>query len=73
MDETRLMELGKRLVKLVDNGAFGQTGADKKNLALELLRNALGGDDWEKVSRNLTSEASSKWLDDITVLIERLD
>lgn len=42
------------------------------NLALALLRHALGGGDTEKVSRNLTVEMAFRWMDDTTILIQRI-
>lgn len=42
------------------------------NRALAVLRDALGGDDLEKVSRSLTVEMTSRWMDDTTVLVQRL-
>lgn len=48
-------------------------GSDKKeNLALSVLRDALGGDDLEAVSRMLTVEMSQRWMDDTTILVQRL-
>ncbi|KAH8828400.1 protein serine threonine phosphatase 2C [Flagelloscypha sp. PMI_526] len=72
MTDARLTELGSKLVQLVENGALGSGGDDDVNLSLVLLRHALGGDNLEKLSRNLTSEAASKWMDDITVVVEKL-
>lgn len=45
---------------------------DSDNLALALLREGLGGDDMEKVSRHLTVEMESRWVDDTTILIQQL-
>ncbi|KAG8213848.1 phosphatase 2C-like domain-containing protein [Butyriboletus roseoflavus] len=42
-----------------------------KNLALDLLRDAIGGEDIDLASRNLTLEMDEKWMDDITVLVQR--
>lgn len=43
-----------------------------KNLASILLRDAMGGDDKEKVSRNITVEMSFRWMDDTTIMVHRL-
>jgi len=43
-----------------------------KNLALDLLRDGLGGDDTEKVSRMITVEMTFRWMDDTTILVQRL-
>lgn len=42
------------------------------NLAVALLRHALGGGDVEKVSRNLTVEMAYRWMDDTTILVQRI-
>ncbi|KAF9451248.1 protein serine/threonine phosphatase 2C [Macrolepiota fuliginosa MF-IS2] len=42
------------------------------NLALALLRHALGGSDTEKVSRNITVEMQFRWMDDTTILVQRI-
>lgn len=45
------------------------TGDDNK--ALRLLRDALGGDE-ANVSRMLTRESTTRWVDDTTILVQRL-
>ena len=42
------------------------------NLALALLRDGLGGDDIRLVSQKLTVEMEEKWMDDITIIVQRL-
>ena len=44
------------------------------NLALHLLKQAMGGkdNDEEKVSRMLTAEKQMRWMDDTTILVQRL-
>jgi pyruvate dehydrogenase phosphatase len=46
--------------------------SDENNQALLLLRDALGGEDDDKVSRNLMRKATERWLDDVTILVVRL-
>ncbi|KAA1472773.1 protein serine/threonine phosphatase 2C [Dentipellis sp. KUC8613] len=41
------------------------------NLALLLLRDALGGDDVRLVSQYLTVEMDEKWTDDVTIIVQR--
>ncbi|KAF9484447.1 protein serine/threonine phosphatase 2C [Pholiota conissans] len=53
-----------------DSGAAA--AAKPPNLALALLRDAIGGDDIEKVSRHITVEMIMRWMDDTTVLVQRL-
>lgn len=42
-----------------------------RNLAFDLLRDAIGGEDLDLASRNLTLEMDDKWMDDVTVLVQR--
>lgn len=42
-----------------------------RNLAFDLLRDAIGGEDLDLASRNLTLEMDDKWIDDVTVLVQR--
>lgn len=42
------------------------------NLALCLLRDALGGDDAERVSRMMTVEMCYRWVDDTTIIVQNL-
>jgi len=42
------------------------------NLALSLLRDGLGGADIRLVSQKLTVEMEEKWMDDVTIIVERL-
>ncbi|KDR75423.1 hypothetical protein GALMADRAFT_556142 [Galerina marginata CBS 339.88] len=46
--------------------------AEGKNLALQLLRDGLGGTDEEKVSRMITVEMAFRWIDDTTIIVLRL-
>ncbi|KAG6813656.1 hypothetical protein H0H92_008893 [Tricholoma furcatifolium] len=52
--------------------AEGLRSASKENLALYLLRDALGGDDIGLVSRMITVEMDEKWMDDTTILVQKL-
>ncbi|KAI0743790.1 protein serine/threonine phosphatase 2C [Daedaleopsis nitida] len=45
---------------------------DRANLALSLLREAIGGEDSQLVSRNLTVEMEERWMDDTTIVMQRL-
>jgi pyruvate dehydrogenase phosphatase len=44
---------------------------DMPNLSLCLLRDAIGGDDVDAVSRYLTLEMDDKWIDDISIVVQR--
>jgi pyruvate dehydrogenase phosphatase len=69
-DDDRLKlqdDLGPRWVRHV-----GKQSREQGNLALSLLRDALGGNDMEKVSRVITVEMSFRWMDDTTILVQRL-
>lgn len=50
----------------------GHAGAENTSLSLKLLREGLGGEDLDKVSRNLTVEIEGAWLDDTTIIVLRL-
>ncbi|CAA7259279.1 unnamed protein product [Cyclocybe aegerita] len=71
LDETNRLKLEQVLSKRWVN-YVGSNFDQKKNLALGLLREALGGDDIEKVSRMLTVEMEFRWMDDTTILVHRL-
>ena len=43
----------------------------RPNLALRLLRDAIGGSDMARASANLTVEMDERWIDDTTVLVMR--
>ncbi|EMD37475.1 hypothetical protein CERSUDRAFT_94479 [Gelatoporia subvermispora B] len=43
----------------------------RSNLAMGLLRDGLGGDDTQLVSRNLTVEMEERWVDDTTIIVQR--
>jgi len=53
-------------------GKVGREYSKMNNLALSVLREALGGEDEEKVSRMITVEMFFKWMDDTTILVQRL-
>ncbi|RDB25034.1 Protein phosphatase 2C C10F6.17c [Hypsizygus marmoreus] len=49
-----------------------ETSRDNPNRALSLLREALGGEDADKVSRMMTVEMDFRWMDDTTIVVQRL-
>ncbi|EGO00161.1 hypothetical protein SERLA73DRAFT_72899 [Serpula lacrymans var. lacrymans S7.3] len=57
-----------RWVKIVGQAIDSR---ETRNLALRLLRDGIGGDNVQLVSRNLTLEIEEKWMDDVTILIQR--
>ena len=64
-EDERLEFLAKKWVSKI-----GGDCQKKDNLALDVLREALGGKDEEKVSRMLTVEMSFRWMDDTTILVQ---
>ncbi|OCH93119.1 protein serine/threonine phosphatase 2C [Obba rivulosa] len=54
----------------IDANPRGSRG--RVNLAMSLLRDALGGNDTRLVSRNLTVEMEERWVDDTTIVVQRL-
>jgi pyruvate dehydrogenase phosphatase len=49
-----------------------ETSEGNANLALCLLRDALGAKDEEKVSRMMTVEMCYRWMDDTTIIVQKL-
>ena len=61
-------EWGRVVAEVVkEEGASGET-----NLALELLRHSIGGEDAKSVSRVLTLDMNTPWIDDTTILVQTL-
>lgn len=61
-----LDSLGPTWIEVLRSSAPGE------HLALKLLRDALGGTDTERVSRLMTVEMTFRWMDDTTILVQRL-
>jgi len=62
-------------VALLSNGVVRDSAlfAVEDNLALRLLRHALGGDDYETVSQLLQGEPEEEaWIDDVTIIVQVL-
>lgn len=74
--ENKLESLAKRWMEVVSaastSGGSGDQGGRETNLALALLRDAIGGDDLDKLSRYLTVEMDHRWMDDTTIVVQRL-
>jgi pyruvate dehydrogenase phosphatase len=65
-------QLAERWVHIVGNSLKRQREQRLPgNLAFNLLRDAIGGEDIDLASRNLTLEMDDKWIDDVTVLVHR--
>lgn len=52
--------------------AEGHRSGSRTNLAVHLLRDAIGGNDINRASANLTVEMDERWMDDTTILVHRL-
>ncbi|KAI9569568.1 phosphatase 2C-like domain-containing protein [Boletus coccyginus] len=64
--------LAERWVRIVGNSLKKRREQGlPRNLAFDLLRDAIGGGDIDLASRNLTLEMDDKWIDDVTVLVQR--
>ena len=61
-------EWGRIVVEVVNKE--GMSG--KTNLALKLLRHSIGGEDAKSVSRVLTLDMNTPWIDDTTIVIQTL-
>jgi len=68
-DEQRMANEWGRVVAEVVNreGISGKT-----NLALKLLRHSIGGEDVKSVSKVLTLDMNTPWIDDTTIVIQTL-
>lgn len=60
--------IGRALV----SSASGQESQASPNLALHLLRDALGGDNAKQVAEMLTVEIEDRWMDDTTIIVQQL-
>jgi pyruvate dehydrogenase phosphatase len=66
------LKLEEVLAKRWVNSVGVRYPGGNQNLALKLLRESLGGSDTDKVSRMITVEMTSRWMDDTTILVVRL-
>lgn len=65
-------EMADRWVRVIGRRMRSTKDVDlQSNLALRLLRDAVGGNNIELVSQNLTLEMEDKWMDDVTILVQR--
>lgn len=65
-------ELAERWIRIVGSSLKRRKEQGlPRNLAFDVLRDAIGGDDIDLASRNLTLEMDDKWIDDVTVLVQR--
>lgn len=65
-------EMADRWVRVIGRRMRSSKDVDlQSNLALRLLRDAIGGNNIELVSQNLTLEMEDKWMDDVTILVQR--
>jgi len=71
-DESDLKRVAQRWVELASTTDSGGSVDAYDNGALRILREGLGGDEEDKVAQLLTVEMNSKWLDDITTLVYRI-
>ena len=53
-------------------GGESHRNGSRTNLAVHLLRDAIGGNDIHRASANLTVEMDERWMDDTTILVHRL-
>lgn len=68
-DESDLKKVSQRWMEL---GSIPNSGNTHDNGALRILRDGLGGEDEDRIAQMLTVEMTSKWLDDVTILVYRL-
>ena len=58
--------------RCVADAADAAAGAGKENLALRLLRHALGGEDLMSISQMITLDMETPWMDDTTIIVQAL-
>ena len=68
VDHRDLDRMAEAWVNLLSKG---EKLEGRLNLALYILRDALGGEDTEKVSRMITVEMCHKWMDDTTIIVQK--
>ncbi|KAI0674993.1 phosphatase 2C-like domain-containing protein [Trametes maxima] len=73
-DGYSFQEMAEEWIQVVGKVHEAQSGPanGRANLALSLLREAIGGSDTQLVSRNLTVEMEERWMDDTTIVVQRL-
>lgn len=71
-DESDLQKISQLWMELGCTQNPENPGGTYSNRALRILREGLGGEDEDRVAQMLTVEVNSKWLDDITTLVYRL-
>ncbi|KAH7908418.1 phosphatase 2C-like domain-containing protein [Hygrophoropsis aurantiaca] len=71
LDDQQMVDRWVQIVGRSLSSRVEKDGVVPANLALRLLRDAIGGDNVELVSRNVTLEMEDKWMDDVTILIQR--
>lgn len=70
-DDWAEREMLTRWARVIGQGLRRNSeGGRSQNSALRLLRDAIGGDDIHKASRNLTVEMEERWMDDTTILVQ---
>lgn len=68
--ERELHDLSRYCSQIIGEAVSQQR--QPSNLALLLLRDALGGADEEKVSRLMTVEMTFRWMDDTTIIVQTI-
>jgi pyruvate dehydrogenase phosphatase len=69
-----IAEADARATAKVTMGKEGKEGGSggEENLALKLLRRALGGEDLMSISQMITLDMDSPWMDDTTIIVQAL-
>jgi pyruvate dehydrogenase phosphatase len=62
----------KKTKAVVRNGEGEGEGEQEENLALRLLRRALGGEDLMSISQMITLDMETPWMDDTTIIVQAL-
>jgi hypothetical protein len=71
-DGTPRAEMAADWARCVAEAAAEAPSAKGENLALRLLRHALGGDDLMSLSQMVTLDMDTPWMDDTTIIVQAL-
>ena len=65
-------EMAADWARCVAEAAAEAQSVKSENLALRLLRHALGGDDLMSISQMVTLDMDTPWMDDTTIIVQAL-
>lgn len=66
-----LQEAADHWVTVIGRAIDAKSDDEMPNLSLYLLRDAIGGNEADIISRNLTLEMEEQWMDDTSIVVQR--